>query len=369
MVRQRLSKWAVYSVAVVIVGCCMALPDALGAQATGADEFRQRGKQAFQDGQYKEAELWLGRALAHLASTGGSAELIAQTLGDLSATLTSQERFGEAEQLLNRAIAITKGLAADRRRQLPMLLGNLGAVHELKGELEKAEADFKEALRAAAKYLEQGNPYIAVLHSNLGAAYSHAGQDKAASKEIRKALELAEKHFGKDSPQLQPMLVNSATLHEKSRQWAAAESLLLRALEIAERASGVDHPDVSFVLEHLAVVHFRLDQPQRAEAELRRALEIERRTGRAEGLRIASVSFHLARVLAAQRKYDESRTLFGDALARQERTFGAAAPEVATTLEAYAKLLHDVNNDVLARQMEFRARQIRAEQAYTVRVR
>src|SRR5436853_586230 len=92
-----------------------------------------------------------------------------------------------------------------------------------------------------------------------------------------------------------------------------------------------------------------------SEQLINRALSINR----AQGIRLAGLTFHLARVLGAQGKYPEAQTLYDEALSRQEQAHGSKAPEVALTLEEYAKVLNEVKSTAQARQMEFRARQIR----------
>jgi len=77
---------------------------------------------------------------------------------------------------------------------------------------------------------------------------------------------------------------------------------------------------------------------------------------------------NLAEVLAAEGKSEEAGILFAEALKTQERIFGAEGPEVASTLEKFAKFLRHTNNQVLAGEMEDRANAIRVETAYTVSV-
>jgi hypothetical protein len=66
--------------------------------------------------------------------------------------------------------------------------------------------------------------------------------------------------------------------------------------------------------------------------------------------------------------YDESRTLFAEALETQEQILGKRAPEVATTLEQYAGILRRTGNNVLAEEIENRAASIRIERSFTVSV-
>src|SRR5437870_1803248 len=67
----------------------------------------------------------------------------------------AQERYSEAEQLLDRAVAIIdmipKGVGA-YPRETSRLLGNLGALYEQTGRHQAAEPAFKRALRLLQQY-------------------------------------------------------------------------------------------------------------------------------------------------------------------------------------------------------------------------
>jgi hypothetical protein len=77
---------------------------------------------------------------------------------------------------------------------------------------------------------------------------------------------------------------------------------------------------------------------------------------------------NLAEVLSAEGKNDEAGILFAEALKIQERAFGVEGPEVASTLEKFARFLRQTNNSVLAGEMEDRANSIRVTSAYTVSI-
>jgi tetratricopeptide (TPR) repeat protein len=338
------------------------------AQVVEAEELRQLGRRALESGEYREAERSFRAALQKLeADRAASPRLLAETLGDLASDLIPLEYYPEAEEVLKRAIRVLKGAAAVDQRSMPILLGNLGTVYQLTQRTQLAERTFTEALRGAEKHLGADDHYTAVLINNLGALHSQMGKYNLAEKDIRKSLALAEKRLGNDSIELHPILVNLAATYEKRSKWGLAESTLFRSLALIEASYG-DHPVKSIVLEHLATVHLNQKKFRLAEGELRRALDIERKTDRAEGGRIASISSRLAQVLTAEGSYVEAKTLFTEALDLQQRSSVSRGPEMASTLEQYALLLHRMRSDGLAEQIESRAKQIRAELAWTVRV-
>src|SRR5437763_6706527 len=125
------------------------MPNTSAGQDWSAKDLRRLGRQAFDEGRYSDAQRELRRALDEFGAGKNSVE-IAQTLGDLAGVLAAQERYSEAEQLLDRAVAIIdmipKGVGA-YPRETSRLLGNLGALYEQTGRHQAAEPAFKRALR------------------------------------------------------------------------------------------------------------------------------------------------------------------------------------------------------------------------------
>ena len=83
---------------------------------------------------------------------------------------------------------------------------------------------------------------------------------------------------------------------------------------------------------------------------------------------VAMSSFCLGLVLTAKGNYDEGKSMYAASLRIQEQNLGPKAPEVARTLEEFAKLLRKMKSNQEAWAMEARAKSIRAEAEYTVKV-
>ena len=100
----------------------------------------------------------------------------------------------------------------------------------------------------------------------------------------------------------------------------------------------------------------------------RRAVEVRLKLFGPESSLVAITAAALASVLTAQGYYDEARLRYAESLHVQETKLGPKTPEVATTLEQFAHLLHKMKSDGEAYNLEVRAKSIRAELEYTVRV-
>ncbi len=72
---------------------------------------------------------------------------------------------------------------------------------------------------------------------------------------------------------------------------------------------------------------------------------------------------NLANLYQAQGHYAEAEPLYQRALAIWEKTLGPDHPDVATSLENYAALLRETGRGEEAKEMEVRAKAIRAKHA------
>jgi tetratricopeptide (TPR) repeat protein len=341
------------------------LKTSLGQDLT-AENVRRLARQAFDEGRYSDAERELRLALQTFVKDANAFE-VAQTLGDLSGVFAARARYSEAEQLLNRAVSIIEAMPHGfeaHSSEASRLLDNLAAVYQLTSRFQLAESTFNRALRLLEEY-KPSDPHMVVVLSNLGTLYVQIGKYKQASKYLMKGLNLAEKRLAVDHPDFLPVLTNLAALYERQKEWARAESYLIRAAAIAKHSLRPGHPEGVVIIQHLGVVHYRQGKLQEAEMELRRALDIQEAAFAAESVRRVSMSLSLAKVLTAQRRFDEARILYSDVLPVQELLLGSKAPEVATTLEDFAKLLHTMKTHKSANELEARAKRIRAELAYT----
>jgi tetratricopeptide (TPR) repeat protein len=149
---------------------------------------------------------------------------------------------------------------------------------------------------------------------------------KQAETSFKKAIAFVEKRLGAKAALLAPVLGNLAVLYQQQKRWSVAEPILVRALEIAEGSFGMEHPETAIILSNLGQSYYW------------------------------------------QGKVDDAaKAKYADSLQVQEQSLGPKAPEVATTLEQFAKLLHRMNNEQEALVMETRANSIRAELQYTVK--
>ncbi len=190
-----------------------------------------------------------------------------------------------------------------------------------------------------------------------GAKAFQEGRLGDAERSLEQARQQAATGAGTDL-ELAASLVNLALVRQAQGDIAGALALQQEALGLREKALGPDHPDVAKGLNSIAALYSLQNDYTAAEVPLARALAIrEHALGSANRYTAQSLN-NLALLYAAQGRYAEAEPLYQRAVAILEKQ--AYPEDLATVLENYAALLEDAGRMDETKQMETRARAIRA---------
>jgi tetratricopeptide (TPR) repeat protein len=271
------------------------------------------------EGKYGGAEPLLGRALAIDEKEFGLGDPeVAADLMSMAVLYLSQGKSTEAAQLCERAIAIDEKVLGSNDPEVARGLDNLAAAYEIQKRYTEAEPLLKRAIAIGEK-TEPDDPHLAARLNNLASVYESQGKYSDAELLFKKALEIDMKAVGPHHPMVASCLNNLASVYDDEGKFAEAEALFKSALEIDLKALGKDHPDVATDLNNLASAYFH------------------------------------------QGKYSDAEPLFRQALAVDEKAFGRNHPTVAVRLNNLAADLRGLGRDREAKVYEDRAARIGAE--------
>lgn len=248
----------------------------------------------------------------------------AAALAGLAGAYHAQLLFKDAEQVLNRALALYPTAGPGRIAGLTAL----SAIH-----YDRATAD-------------AGDP------DSLSQATT-AG---------RRAHDMASRILGHDDPltaAAQTALANALLAQGDTEQ---ALELHQSALSTRERAFGPEYIDIAENLNALAAIYRNQGSHRDAESSYHRALAIIGKARGPEHPQIAASLYNLAGHYTDQGRFVDAEPLYQRAVAIREKVFGTDAPIVATTLQAYAALLRAAGRDDAAARQEARAEAIIAGQ-------
>jgi Tfp pilus assembly protein PilF len=162
--------------------CLALLPSCAGDEGPTWEEQIAAGHQAFELGDYPEAESQLEPALETAEAFGPQDPRLATSLNELALLYRHQGRYEEAEPLYKRALAIReKALGPDHPR-VATVLNNLGTLYYAQDRYAEAEPLIKRALAIYEKALGADHPRVAALLENYAALLRKTGRGAEATK-------------------------------------------------------------------------------------------------------------------------------------------------------------------------------------------
>jgi len=193
-------------------------------------------------------------------------------LYDLAIVSSDHARYVEAEQLLKRALAITKKALGSNHPDVAYRLHKLAVLYERRGRYMEAEQLYQRSLAIRQAALPTGHPDVNESLNDLATFYNSQGKYSKA--------ENLYKQFGRDDSEAAANLSNLAEIYRVGGKYAKAELLYKRALAIDEKTLGTDHPRVATLLEMYSTLLRKTNRVTEAEQLEARASAIRAKSSK-----------------------------------------------------------------------------------------
>ena len=306
-------------------------------------------------GAYDDSEA-SARQAVYLAARWNQRDSMSKAANLLMAVVgIRQKRFEESLQHR----ALVEGLAAGDPHAESVALGNLALVHNARGELEEAEELQERALAMSEKALGTDHPTVAAILNNLAVVHDSKGDYAEAVRLYERALAIRQSSLGPEHPAVAASLTGLAAVRGANGDYAAAVELLERAIDIQTNALGANHLSVALTLNNLANLHNTTGAYAKAEKLYRQALAVRERALGSDHPDVAATMFNLAGLHKTMGADEEATRLFERALAIFEGSLGPDHPLVATSLNGLATMRHARGEYEEAEKLHERALAIR----------
>jgi CHAT domain-containing protein/tetratricopeptide (TPR) repeat protein len=252
-----------------------------------AKALHYKGAMLRQRGDLDGALAHMKRALAmrgHFLDQRGGLTDLADNLQGLAVVHAERGEFDEAFACLTRALSVRKQVDVNQYQNayenLAMTLEELGILHALRGDPEKAELLIAESLRM---YTNIGNSKIyniSICNLNLGSVKEVRGDNHGAMEAMNHSLQICRRlytvaRFPLGHPRLAECLQSVGFFHMRRGDYATASIELTEALAMHERLfPAATHPQVAESLHLLGELHARRGDYGAAESCLVRSLAI-----------------------------------------------------------------------------------------------
>lgn len=311
---------------------------------------------------YDLAEQGLRKALAFLDQVGNAAEERAWTLDQLSEVLVQQNRYEEAEKLLQQGFELWGKALGEDHPDLCVNLEQQGRVFARQGKSSQAEEVFRRSLDLKEKLQGPTHPDTINVLGSLAEALRAAGKEEESlamhrdllvrrERAVREAEEVQEAdqqemaapaattgRYSKARAEAEALSQQAIAPAKVYKRYQEAEHLYLKALFAREQALGPSHPDIAHSLDDLAGLYRRHRKFEAAQELCQRTLELRRQTLGRQHPDVALNLVALIDILCTQQRWSAAEPLTREWLSLVEATVGEHHPEAANVLETQARI-------------------------------
>jgi CHAT domain-containing protein/Tfp pilus assembly protein PilF len=295
---------------------------------------------------------------------GPDARQIAGVLTELASGYRFDGRYGEAEQLQKRAVAICAKVKCLRTA---FYVGSLGNLYVEMGRYAEAETLLTRAVSLQQKD-SRTDPTTAEVVQSLANLYMALGRDEEAETLLKRAesILMTAKRGSDESPAYRPAKLGAnleylAIIRLRQGRYAEVESLLKRAIALNESSGFFPEAGQSQLFAPLARAYLAQGRYAEAEPLLKRVLAIQEKIIGLHNRWVAENTDSLATVYTHLGRHGEAQSLFDRALASLDRSIGADHPDAAPVLNHYAAL--QLATGHVAEALELSRRSVRVAQA------
>jgi tetratricopeptide (TPR) repeat protein len=263
------------------------------------------------DGHYAEAERSQRQALTLQQALYGERDPgVARTLKDLARTITHGGDPNAAIPLMERALAVQRGLrGSEPHPDLAEVLNDMGYVLSQAGDLDNAERFYRESLAMYRRLLGDKHPYVATELENVAFVLQSKGDLAGAEALLRQSLEIHRDQQGESHPEFGRALFNLAGVQYDRGETHEALENMRHVLAIYRKAFPADHPDIAIVLNVMGFGLTMSGDYELADRYLQEGLAMRRRLFSDKTPEIASSLMMLAVLRVAEGKYPEALEL------------------------------------------------------------
>jgi serine/threonine protein kinase/tetratricopeptide (TPR) repeat protein len=223
-----------------------------------------------------------------------------------------QERYDEGERWGKLADAAVRRIGGGP--EAVALAGHLGRLHEHRGDLSTAQADYERAAKLAEETLPERHPLRATARIDLGGYLLARGRYAEAATAYGEALALRRAVFGNDHPRVAEALSLLARVAWERKNLDQAHALASEALRICEGPGRCSPAERGQALVDLARIEFTRGRYLEGQRLTERALELYESIYGSEHTRVASLQMNLGVFAKNLGRHDEARARYQRAL-------------------------------------------------------
>ena len=238
-----------------------------------------------------------------------------------------QADYESATSLLEADLIAAKEKLGTEHPDVANILDNLAHIFSQKGDYDKAEKRYQQALKIRQKLQDKNIVDISVSLINLAQIYKLQERYGDAETFFLVALAQRKNRLGEIHLDVATTINDIGTVLVAQKRYSEAESLLIEALELRKQLSGNRSLEVADSFNDLGQLYYCQERYDKAEQLLAEALEIKKDLLGYEHSDVVSILNNLATVYQSQEFYQEAKALYAEAVEISETVLGEEHPK------------------------------------------
>ena len=318
------------------------LDSSLSGQPDVEAELRETIGNIYEElGKFEPAEVMFRRAI-ELQQTGNDQRKRAVLMSGLGSALIGQALFSEAQETLEDALAIQRGILGDGpHAEVATTIQSLADTHEDLGHHVKAKELTLQALEMRKQLFGETHDDVANSYLYLGNAQGALGDFPAAQESYEEAVRIYKSIHGERHPRVASALDNLAGALSRQLEYDEAEKAYRKSLELRQALLGQNHFSSATTLNNLANIYLKKDRIDEADAAFTTAHQLLKASLGDDHPGVAVSLGNVARVRADQGRFDEAEAMYRESLAILVSALPNDHPKVGECHASLGKLLSD----------------------------
>jgi serine/threonine-protein kinase len=233
-------------------------------------------------------------------------DAIAKALRDLGMIVLRDEKFAEAEALLNEALAMQRQVFGEDHRELAASYDVLGEILVAQRRFGDADAAYRAAI-AICERTRINEEVCPRARNNLGMSYYRQDRLDDARREMTQALVERRALFGNDHPTVAYSLSTLANVAAKHNDGAEAVRLSQEALAVLERGGRSASREAVLIRNTYAAALYTAGRSAEALPEIERTITDWQRVAPDGKVRHVMMLVQKAQILQSLKRDDEAR--------------------------------------------------------------
>ena len=283
----------------------------INGNAQNVQELYDKGKGAYYDGDYKNAEkLFLKSLNASEKEYGTEHEKTLKALNRLAKTYSKLRQNKKALNYFEKILSVRKKTAGPESEEVAYTYHDIGNVLNQMYEPDKAKESYNKALAIYEKIHGKESSEVGNILMVIGSSYHKMADYQDAEKYYLQAFEVFKKSSDPESEDFNRIYSNMGYMYRKVGDFEKALDFGKKALEIKLLNYDAMHPSVAKYHRNIGKVYEEMGQYQKALPYMQKAVEITERSLGASHPHTAGSYGELAHIYADLKKYETALKLY-----------------------------------------------------------